>query len=84
MAEEHRRVVADTEIHARALADNLVNQGYAIVEQRPEQWTLRKARRRGDHLVTIAIARPWSPGRQPPGAPPVSPAWGPPTGPAAR
>lgn len=80
MAEEHRRVVADTEIHARALADNLVNQGYTVVEQGLSQWTLHKTRRRGDQIVVIAIARPWGVGT--PDAPP--PSWGPPTGPAAR
>jgi len=78
MAEERRRVAAETEIHARAVADNLVNQGYAIARMESSEWELRKTRRRGDLVVTITITRPTA---APPTGPP--PAWGPPTGPPA-
>lgn len=70
--EEHRRVIAATHDHARALADNLGKQGFEITGVEPTQWSLRKPRRRGDILVTIAITAP---------AGPVN--WGPPTGPPA-
>lgn len=72
MAEEQRRVVAATHDHARALADNLRKQGFEIVGVEPTNWRLRKARRRGDVLVTIAIA-----------STPAPTNWGPPTGPPA-
>jgi len=78
MAEEHRRVVATTSTNARALSDNLVNQGYRVDVVAPTHWILRKVRRRGDIVVTVAITQP---DRWPAAA---SPAWGPPTGPPAR
>ncbi len=71
MAEERRRVAADTEIHARALADNLVNQGFALSRVEPHEWELRKVRRRGDVVVTILVNRPAD----------EPPRWGPPAGP---
>ncbi|MBA3289291.1 MAG: hypothetical protein H0U21_14960 [Acidimicrobiia bacterium] len=81
MAEEGRRVAADTEIHARALADNLAKQGYVVESRRADEWTLRRPRRRGDQIVTIAISRPW--GAPPPGTgrPLPPPAWPPPSAP---
>jgi hypothetical protein len=72
MAEEHRRVVAATQDHARALADNLGNQGFEVVGVEPTMWHLRKVRRRGDIRVTIVIT-----------APPAPTTWAPPTGPPA-
>lgn len=77
MAVEQRRVAAETAVHARALADNLTRQGFVVESQHPEQWTLRKPRRRGDIVVLIAIAMPF--GATQGGAP----AWGPPSGPPA-
>ncbi|MDQ3469034.1 MAG: hypothetical protein M3487_04590 [Actinomycetota bacterium] len=72
MGEERRRVAADTQTHARALADNLVNQGFALSRVDPHEWELRKVRRRGDVVVTIFINPPTD------AAPP--PRWGPPAG----
>jgi hypothetical protein len=74
MAEEHRRVAAATAANARALADNLVNQGYVVEGGDATAWRLRKPRRRGDIVVTIIIGQPRA----------SNPAhWGPPTGPPA-
>jgi DNA-binding NtrC family response regulator len=72
MAEEHRRVVAATQDHARALADNLRNQGFEVSAVEPARWHLRKQRRRGDVLVTIDVTTPPRPAN-----------WAPPTGPPA-
>lgn len=74
MAEEHRRVVAATSTNARALADNLVNQGYVYEGGDAAAWRLRKPRRRGDIVVTISIGGP---------GPAAAAPWGPPTGPPA-
>lgn len=71
MAAEHRRVVAATVTNARALADNLANQGYVYAGGDASTWTMRKARRRGDITVTIVITS----------ADPAAAPWGPPPGP---
>ena len=72
MAEEHRRVVAATAAHARALAENLVNSGFVVTEATAMSWRLRKRRRRGDIVTTIAIQQPT-----------ILP-WAPPSGPATH
>lgn len=72
MAAEHRRVIAESTDRARALAENLGKRGFAIIDQRPNQWTLRKHRWRGDITVTIAIKHA-SPAALPP---PTGPRYG--------
>lgn len=72
MADENRRVVAATHDHARALADNLRNQGYEVVSVEPAHWVLRRTRRRMTSVVTIAVR-----------ASPDPTNWAPPTGPPA-
>ncbi|MDA3032085.1 MAG: hypothetical protein O3B90_07115 [Actinomycetota bacterium] len=58
MVGENRRVAADSSAHAQGLTDNLTKQGFALESQSAGEWTLRKERRRGDHVVTIAISQP--------------------------
>jgi hypothetical protein len=58
MAGEHRRVAAQSAAHAQGLADNLSQQGFVVESQATHEWVLRKKRRRGDHVVTIAITQP--------------------------
>jgi len=85
MAGENRRVAAQSAAHAQGLADNLIKQGFLVESQTSAQWILRKARRRGDHVVTIMLTRPSmlqdpAPPAPPPSGPPASTQWGPPTG----
>jgi hypothetical protein len=72
MAAEHRRVIAQTAVHARAVADNLVNQGYRIDQQHPAEWTLRRRRWWNDSVVTIAIQMPFGDVAPPVPPPPSS------------
>lgn len=65
-------MIAATDAHARALADNLVNQGYRMVAVHPTTWVLRRSRLRRTEVVTIDLQTP-----------PAFPPWGPPAGPAA-
>lgn len=58
MAGENRRVAAQSAAHAQGLADNLSKQGFIVESQAAHAWLLRKKRRRGDHVVTIAIEQP--------------------------
>ena len=83
MAAEHRRVAAETAVHAQALAQNLAKQEFVVESQTPTEWTLRKRRRRGDITVTISIRQPTQPGK--PLRPPTPPSkfWPPPSGPPA-
>lgn len=88
MAAEHRRVVAQSNDHATALADNLVKQGFVMESQTANEWFMRKARKRlGDITASIYIgarsSMPATPpgGLVPPPAPPRPsgpPNWGPP------
>ena len=48
MGKEHRRVSAATEANARVLAENLVNQGYAVTSASATVWQLRRSRWRRD------------------------------------
>ena len=83
MAAEQRRVAAETSDHAQALAQNLAKRGFVVESQTAAVWTLRKARRRGDIVVTISISRPSQ--RLAPLRPPSPPSkfWPPPSGPPA-
>lgn len=58
MAEQERRVAAQSAAHAQGLADNLARQGYQVESRANDRWILRKRRRRGDQLVTIVIQQP--------------------------
>lgn len=80
MTAEHRRVVAETAVHAAALADNLARQGFIVESRAPHEWSLRKSRRRGDVTVTVAITAPTLPPPPPGGG---GQPWGPPAGPPA-
>lgn len=85
MAQEHRRVIAETPGHAEALAQNLAKQNFVLEARAAHEWVLRKKRRRGDVVVTIFIRQPGGPGTAqttPPDAVTRSP-WGPPSGPPA-
>ena len=55
VAEETRRIMAQTATHARAAADNLTLRGFVVESTLPDQWVLRKPRRRGDEVVVITI-----------------------------
>lgn len=70
--------------NARALAENLVNQGYEVTTANDAAWILRKRRRRGDVVVTIVIQSAPAPAGPPATAPPppAGSPWGPPSGPA--
>ena len=74
MAEEHRRVAAESAAHAQGLTDNLVKQGFALESRTAHQWVLRKRRRRGDQTVVIMITQP---SMIPPTSPPTT--WAPPS-----
>lgn len=63
--------------NARALAENLINQGYQVTVATDAAWELRKRRRRGDIVMTVVI-QAVSPA---PSVPPADSPWGPPTGP---
>lgn len=83
MAAEHRRVAAESAVHAQALAQNLAKQEFVVESQTATEWTLRRKRRRGDITVTISIRQSAQPGEQlRPPAPP-SKFWPPPSGPPA-
>ena len=72
MAAEHRRVIAETTAHARALAQNLAKQEFVVEAHTDDEWLLRKKRRRGDITVTILIRQPQRPVPwDPPSGPPV-------------
>jgi len=73
MAQEHRRVAAQSAAHAQGLTDNLLKQKFVVESQTSGEWMLRKKRRRGDVVVTIAIMQP---SMIHPVVPPVS--WAPP------
>jgi hypothetical protein len=77
MAGENRRVAAQTAAHAQGLTDNLQKQGFVVETQAAHEWILRKRRRRGDHVVTIAITQPSM--LQPTSPPPPPTDWAPPT-----
>ncbi len=83
MAAESRRVVAETAVHAQALAQNLSKQNFVIESQTATEWVLRRKRRRGDITVTISIRQSGQPGApfRPPA--PQSRLWPPPSGQAA-
>lgn len=79
MADErdtHRRVAAGSMTHARALAENMTARGFVVERQTATEWVLRKRHRRGDEVVTIAIAIGVSAPTAPSGG-----RWAPPTGP---
>ncbi len=78
-------MVAETEVHAAALADNLARQDFVVESQTPHEWILRKPRRRGDITVSVTIKLPPGPPGPPPPPPPMGGGqpWGPPTGPRA-
>lgn len=79
MAAESRRVIAESAVHAKALAQNLAKQDFIVESATATEWTLRRKRRRGDITVTIAI-RSVSSVEAPR---PSTGAWPPPTGPPA-
>ena len=86
MAAEHRRVIAETAVHAQALAQNLAKQQFVVEAQSAHEWLLRKRRRRGDVTVSIMIRHGEAAGAPlttPPRAVPSAP-WGPPTEPRTR
>ncbi len=85
MAAEHRRVAAETSDHAKALVQNLAKQEFVVESRTAAVWTLRKARRRGDIVVTISISQPSQHGAplRPSSSLSSSRVWPPPSGPPA-
>lgn len=61
VAEETRRIVAQSATHARAAADNLTLRGFVVESALAHEWVLRKHRRRGDEVVLIMIRQSGEP-----------------------